>query len=320
MLRCTQEQAQMKKISVVTICYNEEGNIREYYDQVVAIFKKLADRYTYEIIIADNASTDHTRAILREIAAHDKDFKVIFNSRNFGVNRSGNNALMQAHGDAVVLMVSDLQDPPGLILDFIEKWEQGYKVVMAVKNQSEEKGIMYFLRTLYYKTLEKLSDVKLITHFTGFGLYDKQVIDIYQKLNDPYPYFRGLISDIGFEPAIIKFQQPARKHGKSKSNFLYLYDEAMLGITSYTKIPLRMATFAGFIAAGVSLLVGIFYLVYKLIFWNSFTVGVAPIAIGLFFFSSIQLIFLGVVGEYILMIYVHVLKRPLVYEKERINF
>jgi glycosyltransferase involved in cell wall biosynthesis len=310
----------MKKISVVTICFNEESNIREYYEQVVAVFKKLADRYTYEIIIADNASTDHTPQVLREIAVQDTNFKVIFNSRNFGVNRSGNNALMQARGDAVVLMVSDLQDPPTLLTEFIEKWEQGYKIVMAIKNQSEEAGLMYILRTFYYKTLEKLSDVKLVTHFTGFGLYDKQIIDIYQKLDDPFPYFRGLISDIGFESAKIYFTQPARKHGKTKSNFLYLYEEAILGLTSYSKIPLRLATLVGFVSAFISFLFGLFYLIYKLIFWNSFSVGIAPLAIGLFFFGSIQLIFLGVIGEYISMIYVHVLNRPLVYEKERINF
>jgi glycosyltransferase involved in cell wall biosynthesis len=310
----------MKKISVVTVCYNEEGNIREYYEQVVDVFKKLADHYTYEIIIADNASTDSTPQILREIAAQDRKFRVILNSRNFGVNRSGNNALMQARGDAVVLMVSDLQDPPTLIPEFIEKWEQGYKIVMAIKNQSEETGLIYFLRTFYYKTLEKLSDVKMVSHFTGFGFYDKQIVDIYQELDDPFPYFRGLISDIGFEPAKIYFTQPARKHGKSKSNFLYLYEEAMLGLTSYSKIPLRLATLVGFTSAFISFLFGMFYLIYKLVFWNSFSVGIAPLAIGLFLFGSIQLIFLGVIGEYISMIYVHVLKRPLVYEKERINF
>ncbi len=310
----------MKKISVVTICYNEEGNIREYYDQVVAIFNKLADRYTYEIIIADNASTDNTPQILREIAAKDKNFKVIFNSRNFGANRSGNNAFRQACGDAAILMVSDLQDPPSLIPEFLKKWEQGYKVVMGVKNQSEEASLFYTLRSLYYSVLEKMADIKLIRHFTGFGLYDKQILDIYKSLNDPYPYFRGLISDIGFTPVIVNFIQPVRKHGKSKSNFLYLYEEAMLGITSYTKMPLRLATIVGFVAALVSFLIGIFYLIYKLIFWSSFSLGIAPVAIGLFFFASIQLIFLGVVGEYISTMYVHVLHRPLVYEKERINF
>jgi glycosyltransferase involved in cell wall biosynthesis len=310
----------MKKISVVTICYNEEDNIQEFYNEVVAVFRDLADRYTYEIIVADNASTDRTPAILREIAARDPNFKVIFNSRNFGPNRSGNNAFRQACGDAAILMVSDLQDPPSLIHEFLEKWEQGYKVVLAVKKQSEESPFIYALRSLYYIGLEKMSDVKLIRHFTGFGLYDKRVLEIYKNLNDPYPYFRGLISDIGFAPAIITFTQPQRKHGKSKSKFLYLYDEAMLGLTSYTKLPLRLATMIGFITAALSFLVGMFYLVYKLIFWSSFSVGIAPVAIGLFFSASVQLIFLGVVGEYIATMYVHVLRRPLVYEKERINF
>jgi polyisoprenyl-phosphate glycosyltransferase len=309
----------MKKISVVTICYNEEDNIREFYNQIIEVFKKLEDRYIYEIIIADNDSRDRTPATLREMAASDKNVKVIFNSRNFGPNRSGNNAFMQAHGDAVVLMSSDLQDPPALILNFIEKWEHGYKIVMAIKNKSEEPPLMYFLRTLFYKVLTKLSDVKLAPHFNGFGLYDKQVVEIYQNLDDPYPYFRGLIADIGFEPAVVEFVQPARKHGRSKSNFMYLYEEAMLGLTSFSKVPLRLATFTGFITAFISFLIGMFYLVYKLVFWNSFSVGVAPLAIGLFFFASIQLIFLGILGEYISTIYVHVLKRPLVYEKERLN-
>jgi polyisoprenyl-phosphate glycosyltransferase len=310
----------MKKISIVTGCFNEELNIPLLYEQLVSVLEEVKDRFTYEIIIADNASIDRTPEILREIAAQDKNFKVIFNARNFGPDRSGYNATMQATGDAVVTMASDLQNPPAMIKDFIEKWEQGYKIVMTVKTSSKEPIIIYFLRTLYYKLLAGLSEVKLVSHFTGFGLYDRQVIEILRNLEDPYPYFRGLIADIGFEPAIIEFAQPARQHGKTKSNFLYLYEEAMLGITSYTKIPLRLATFVGFATAILSFLIGMFYLVYKLIFWSSFSVGTAPVAIGLFFFSSIQLIFLGIIGEYISMIYVHVLKRPLVYEKERINF
>jgi glycosyltransferase involved in cell wall biosynthesis len=310
----------MKKISVVTICFNEEGNIREYYDQVRAVFQKLADRYSYEIIVADNSSTDGTQAILREIAEHDKNFKVIFNTRNFGVNRSGNNALMQASGDSAILMVSDLQEPPSLIPELIEKWELGYKVVMAIKNRSEESRVIYTMRTLYYKILSKLSDVKLAVHFNGFGLYDRQVVEIYQKLNDPYPYFRGLISDIGFEPAIVYYLQQARKSGKSKSKFMYLYEEAMLGLTSYTKLPLRLATFVGFTTAFISFIIGVFYLVYKLLFWNSFSLGSAPVTIGLFFFASVQLVFLGLIGEYILLIYIQVLRRPHVFEKERLNF
>jgi glycosyltransferase involved in cell wall biosynthesis len=227
---------------------------------------------------------------------------------------------MQASGDAAVLMVSDLQEPPALIPEFIEKWEQGYKVVMAIKNRSEESQVVYALRTLYYKALAKLSDVKLAVHFNGFGLYDRQVIEIYQKLNDPYPYFRGLISDIGFEPAIVYFTQPVRKSGKSKSKFMYLYEEAMLGLTSYSKFPLRLATFSGFFAGFISFIIGIFYLVYKLLFWNSFSLGSAPVTIGLFFFASVQLVFLGLIGEYILLIYIQVLKRPHVFEKERLNF
>ncbi len=310
----------MKKISIVTGCYNEEGNLLELYRQVMEVLGELADRYTYEIIIADNDSTDQSPTILRELAARDKNVKVIFNSRNFGPDRSGYNALMQACGDAVVTMASDLQNPPCLIKDFIEQWEQGHKVVMAIKSQSEESPIQHALRTMYYKTLANLSDVKLVSHFTGFGLYDRQVVEILRDLDDPYPYFRGLIADIGFQPAMIEFVQPARKHGKSKSNLPYLYEEAMLGLTSYTKLPLRLATIVGFFAALMSFLVGMVYLIYKLLFWSNFTVGTAPVTIGLFFLGAVQLIFLGLLGEYISMIYIQVLKRPLVYEKERLNF
>ncbi len=310
----------MKKISIVTGCFNEEENLPEFYRQLMEVFHPLKDKYTYEIIIADNDSKDSTPRILRELAAKDKNVKVIFNTRNFGTNRSGYNATMQASGDAVVTMASDLQNPPPMIRDFIEKWEQGYKIVMTVKTSSKEPILIYFMRTAYYKLLASLSDVNLVSHFTGFGLYDRKVIDILRNLQDPYPYFRGLIADIGFEPAIIEFTQPARRFGKSKSNLFYLYEEAMLGITSYTKLPLRLATIIGFSSAAISFLIGVFYLIYKLLFWTSFSVGTAPITIGLFFFASIQLIFLGVIGEYISMIYVHVINRPLVYEKERINF
>lgn len=310
----------MKKISIVTGCYNEEENLLELYNQLMDVVGELEGKYNYEIIIADNNSSDRSQQILRELAAKDKNVKVILNSRNFGPDRSGYNATLQASGDAVVTMASDLQNPPFMIKDFIEKWEQGYKVVMTVKTGSKESPFVYLMRTLYYKLLAGLSDVRLVPHFTGFGLYDRKVIDILRNLRDPYPYFRGLIADIGFEPAIIEFTQPLRKYGKSKSNILYLYEEAMLGVTSYTKLPLRLATFVGFITAFFSFIIGVFYLVYKLIFWSSFNLGIAPLAIGLFFFSSVQLVFLGIIGEYISMIYTQVLKRPLVYEKERLNF
>jgi glycosyltransferase involved in cell wall biosynthesis len=310
----------MKTISIAAGCYNEEENLPEFYTQVTEIFQELGSDYTYELVIADNNSNDRSRQILRELAAKDSRVKIIFNSRNFGPSRSGYNALLSTSGDAAVMLATDLQDPPTLIKDFIEKWEQGYKIVMAIKTNSAESRLLFILRTIYYKLLAALADIRLIPHFYGFGLYDRRVIEILRSLNDPYPYFRGLIADIGFPPAIVEFFQPARKYGRSKSNFPYLYEEAMLGLTSYTKLPLRLATIIGFTVAMVSFLIGVFYLIYKLIFWNSFTVGTAPVTIGLFFFASVQLIFLGIIGEYISMIYVHVLKRPVVYENERINF
>jgi len=310
----------MKVISIATGCYNEEDNLPEYYQQIVEVFQGLKPDYSYELVIADNNSTDRSPQILRDLAAKDSQVKVILNARNFGPSRSGYNALLRASGDAVVLMATDLQDPPALITEFVKKWEQGSKIVMAIKTNSAESRFMFALRTLYYKVLASISDIKLVHHFYGFGLYDRQVVEFLRSLNDPYPYFRGLIADIGFPPAIVEFVQPMRKYGKSKSNMYYLYEEAMLGLTSYTKLPLRLATLIGFISALASFLIGLFYLVYKLLFWNSFSVGTAPVAIGLFFFSSVQLIFLGIIGEYISMIYVHVLNRPLVYERECINF
>ncbi len=310
----------MKLLSIVSACYNEEGNLAELYSQIIAALKQVGDKYDYEIIIEDNCSTDASPRILRELASKDRKLKVIFNTRNFGPDRSGLNALLQARGDAVVTLASDLQNPPNLLGKFIEKWEEGFKVVLAVRSGGEESPLMYSLRSLYYRGLAAFSDIELIPHFTGFGLYDKQIVDVLRSLDDPYPYFRGLISDMGFEAAQIEFVQPARTHGKSKSNLLYLYEEAMLGITSYTKLPLRLATMLGFVAAVASGLIGAFYLIYKLIFWSEFSVGIAPLAIGLFFFGAVQLIFLGIIGEYIAAIYIQVLKRPLVYEKERINF
>ena len=220
----------------------------------------------------------------------------------------------------MVIMASDLQDPPERITDFVHKWEEGYKTVIGVKTKSQETGLFYFFRTLYYRLLRKLSDVELIEHYTGFGLYDKQIIKILNKLDDPYPYFRGIIADLGFPIARIEFEQPRRKRGISKNNFYTLYDMAMLGMTGYTKIPLRMATIFGFATAALSFLVGLIYLFYKLLFWQQFSVGSAPIVIGLFFLGSVQLLFLGIVGEYIGAIYTQVMRRPLVIEKERINF
>ena len=308
----------LKTISIVTPCYNEEQNVEELYTRIRDVMKN--EPYEYEQIFIDNASTDCTVDKIRALAAQDKRVKAIVNARNFGHIRSPYHALMQAKGDAVIGMASDLQDPPERISDFLRKWEEGYKIVIGVKTHSHEPGMLYLLRTFYYKLLRSLSDVELIEHFTGFGLYDQQVIEILRSLDDPYPYFRGLIADIGFPIARIEFVQPRRKYGFSKNNFYTLYDMAMLGLTAYTKVPLRLAAMLGFFTAAVSFLVGLGYLIYKLIFWAEFSVGLAPVVIGLFFLGSVQLIFLGIIGEYIGAIYTQVLHRPHVVEKERINF
>src|SRR4030042_6815509 len=309
----------MKFISVVTACYNEEDNIELIYNKVKEIFDNLKS-YTYEHICIDNASTDRTALILKDIAGNDKKVKIIVNARNCGHIRSPNYGLQQAKGDAVVSIVADLQDPPHMIADFIRKWEEGYKIVIGVKTQSEESSIMFKIRKSFYGLINKLSEVELIKNFSGFGLYDKQVIDVLRNLNDPYPYFRGIIADIGFEVARIEYKQPARQRGITKNNFYTLYDMAMLGITNHSKVPLRLATMLGFSLSIISLLVAFGYAIYKLIFWKSFSLGIAPVVVGLFFFASVQLFFLGILGEYIGSIHTQVLKRPLVIEKERINF
>jgi len=309
----------MRFISIVIACYNEEENVREVYEQVKQVFDDLED-YTYEYIFIDNASKDKTVAILREIAKNDKRVKIIINTRNFGHIRSPYHAMLQTKGDAVISIAADLQDPPCLIKEFIRKWEEGYKVVMGIKKQSEESRIRFGLRKLCYRVLRRLSDVELAEQYTGFGLYDKQVVEILRDLDDPYPYFRGLIADIGFESAKIEYVQPVRKRGITKNNFYTLFDMAMLGMVSYSKVPLRLATMLGFVLAVISLLAAIFYLVYKIIFWESFSLGIAPLVVGLFFFASVQLLFIGIIGEYVGFIHTQVLKRPLVIEKERINF
>lgn len=309
----------MKLISIVTPCYNEKENIDVLYTQIVDVMKNLHD-YEYEHILIDNASTDGTVSILRNLAASDKRVKVILNNRNFGHIRSPYYGLLQAHGDAVIMMASDLQDPPSLIPQFLQKWEEGYKVVLGVKIHSEETLFFYTLRTLYYRTLRALSEAPLVEHATGFGLYDHEVIKKLRTLGDPYPYFRGLIVELGYERTIIAYDQPKRVRGLTKNNFYTLFDMAMLGMTNHSRVPLRLATMLGFAAAFFSFLVGMFYLIYKLLNWNSFSLGSAPVIIGLFFFGAIQLFFLGIVGEYIGAIYSQVLNRPLVVEKERINF
>jgi len=276
--------------------------------------------YDYEHIFVDNDSTDQTVKVLKNIALKDPRVKIIVNARNFGAIRSTYYGLLQAYGDAVVLQFSDLQDPPALISDFIREWEKGYKVVKGIKTSSEESSLFYLIRTLYYFFIAKVAEVKLTGHFTGFGLYDQEVIEILRKLDDPYPYLRGIISELGIKSSEVSYRQKQRKRGISSNNIYRLYDYAMLGITSHSKVPLRLATMLGFALSLLSLLVALGYLIAKLLFWDYFPLGTAPIMVGLFLLASVQLFFIGILGEYIGLMHMRILKRPLVVERERINF
>lgn len=310
----------LPKISIVSSCYNEEGNLQVFYDRVKKIMDSLP-QYSYEIIMADNCSTDGSRDILRRLAANDKNFRVIFNANNFGPNRSVCNALRQASGDAVIPMSSDLQDPPELIPVLIRKWEDGDSVVVAIKNKSKENPLVFLLRRFYYQLLNKISDSNhIIQNFTGFGLYDRKAMNALKLYKDPTPYFRGFVGEIGFRRGEVEFVQPQRLHGRSTQNIFSLYDVAMTGFVNHSKLPLRLATFTGFCLAGLSLLTALVYLVYKLAYWDSFQLGMAPMVIGMFFFSSAQLIFLGIVGEYVGAILTQVKNHPLVIEDEKLNF
>jgi len=311
--------AERKLISVVTPCFNEAGNIEELHRRIAAQMERFP-QYDFEHIYIDNASTDGTVAEIRRLASANSSVKAIVNNRNFGIIRSSNYGLLQARGDAIINMASDMQEPPELIGDFIRHWEQGYKVVVGVKPESHETAPMFALRRLYYATIGRIADVTLIPHYTGFGLYDREVIEALRRIDDPYPYFRGLIADMGFVHAEVPYTQPMRKRGITKNNFYSLYDMAILGITSHSKVPLRLATMAGFALSAISLLIALGYLVLKLTQWEQMSFGMAPILIGFFFFASVQLFFIGLLGEYILQIHTQVQKRPLVMERERINF
>lgn len=310
----------MKHISIVTPCYNEEPNVEELYRQVRAQFDRLSDRYTYEHIFIDNASTDGTVDVLRRLAAEDKNVKIIVNAMNFGHIRSPFYGLCQATGDAVMLMVADLQDPPELIPQFLELWEQGHRVVVGVKNKSKENPVVYALRTAFYKVIKAVSETRQVENFTGFGLYDQTFIQLLRSIDDPYPYMRGLVAEYGGDLGEVFYTQPRRMAGHTHNNFYTLYDMAMLGFVNHSKVPLRLASFIGFVCGILSLFVALAYFVYKLCNWDTFDAGIAPLVIGLFFFGSIQLFFLGIVGEYVGSILTQVRRRPLVIEKERINF
>jgi len=311
---------EMKTISVVTPCFNEEGNVREVYERVRNLMLSL-EKYRYEHIFIDNASRDTTFAVLREIAAADSNVKVIRNARNFGHVRSPMHALLQARGDAVIVLMSDLQDPPEVLAQLLEEWEKGIPIVIAVKHHSREAAPMFLVRKLFYRLVNRLADdIETYENFTGFGLYDRQVIDLVRQFGDPYPYFRGMIAEIGLPHTEVLYEQQRRKSGKTKNNLYTLYDLAMLGITKLSKVPLRLVTFAGFAGSLLSMLGGTAYFAYKLLFWRQFTLGIAPIAIGMFFLGSLQLLFMGIIGEYVGNIHTQVHNRPLVVERERLNF
>ena len=309
----------MKTISVVTPCYNEEGNVLEVYERVRSVMRSLG-RYRYEHIFIDNCSVDNTFAILKSIAARDPNVKLIRNTRNFGPVRSPVHGLLQGCGDAVIVMYADLQDPPELISELVAHWENGMPIVIAIKNQSKEHSLMYWLRGRYYKLIRRLSSIETYEHFTGFGLYDRKVMDMVRQFRDPYPYFRGMIAEIGLPHETVYYTQQLRKSGKSKIDLFALYDIAMLGITTLSKVPLRAMTFTGFAGALLSFVSGLVYFVYKLLFWNRFSVGIAPLVFGVFFLGSLQMAFVGIIGEYIGNIFTLVQNRPLVFEDERINF
>jgi len=310
----------MKTVSIMVPTYNEEENVDLLYAAIVDEFAKNLKNYNYEIVFIDNYSKDKTREKLAGLCKKDKKVKAIFNAKNFGQLKSPYYGMLQTTGDCTIIMCADFQDPIDMIHKFVAEWENGYKIVIGIKNTSRESKFMYLMRSIYYKLIKKVASTEQIEHFTGFGLYDKKFIEVMRELNDPMPYFRGIISEVGYERKEINYEQAKRLHGKSKNNFFSLYDIGMLGITSYSKVAIRLATLVGFIIAGLSFVIGLAYLVLKLLFWDSFPIGTVPIAVGVFFMGSIQLIFLGLIGEYILNINIRVMNRPLVVEEKRINF
>lgn len=309
----------MKHISVMTPCYNEEGNIQNIYQEVKKQFDGLP-QYTYEHIFIDNCSTDMSRQILREMANKDKNVKVILNSRNFGPNRSGTYGMLQATGDALICIVCDLQDPPEMIPIFLQKWEEGYKVVMGQKTKSKENFLMFQVRKLYYKIMELLSETEHLENVTGYGLYDKEVLKTIRWMDDPDPYIRGLVTELGYKWCLVEYTQRKREKGKSSYNFNSYFDFAITGLTHVSKKPLRIVTLAGISMSVASFIFAIIYLVMKLIYWDSFEMGMAPVLIGMFLLGSGQLACIGVIGEYIGAILTRITKRPMVIEEERINF
>lgn len=309
-----------KTISILIPCYNEQENVIPMAKAIDELFNEELPNYKYELVFIDNDSKDNTRKLLREICADNKNVKAIFNAKNFGQFNSPYYGMLQTSGDCTITMVCDFQDPIDMIPKYIKEWENGYKIVIGVKTSSKENPLIYWLRSVYYKMIRKFSDVEQIEHFTGSGLYDKQFIQVLRDLHDPTPFLRGIVAELGFKRKEIPYEQPKRRAGKSHNNFMTLYDAAMLSFTSYTKIGLRICTFFGLFVSFVSVIVGVVYLIMKLIYWDRFVAGMAPILIGMFFLGALELFFIGILGEYILSINKRVMNRPLVIEEERINF
>jgi len=310
----------MKKISIVVPCYNEEKSVHTMHEIITNLFKNELSNYDYELIFNDDYSTDNTREELKKICKSDKKVKAVLNAKNFGFNRNVFYSLTQASGDAVFMIFGDLQDPPELLPQFIEKWNDGYKVIIGQKLQSNENKFVYALRTLFYKTMDKLSSVKQIQHFNGYGLYDKMFIEAIKQIHDPNPYLKGIVGEFGMQLYVLNYEQRESNRGKSNFNFSKYYDVAMLGITSYTKTLMRIATFIGSVLGLASIIIAIYVFINKLINWNSYPIGIPTIIIGIFLIGAIQLFFIGILGEYILSINTRTLKRPIVIPEVKLNF
>ena len=310
----------MKKISVVIPCYNEEENVGPITAAVSEVFRTELPDLDYEILLIDNDSQDATRDRIRVLCAGDPHIKAIFNAKNFGQFNSPYYAMLQSEGDATILMAADFQDPPEMIPKYVEAWREGYRIAIGIKTHSEENHLMYWLRSQYYKWIKKLSEVDQIEHFTGFGLYDRSFIDVLRKLDDPTPFLRGIVAELGFRRKEIPYDQPKRRAGKTSNNFYKLFDAAMLSVTSYTKFGLRVATFIGAVTMFFSVIIALVYLVLKLMYWDRFQAGLAPLLIAVLFLGSVIIFFIGMMGEYVLTINQRVMRRPLVVEEERLNF
>ena len=310
----------MKKVSILIPCYNEEENVVPMSEAIVELFTTQLPQYDYELLFIDNDSHDNTRPLLRQICAKNPKIKAIFNAKNFGQFNSPYYGILQTTGDCVISMVCDFQDPLELIPQYLQEWENGYKIVIGIKTSSKENKLVYFLRSIYYKLIKKFSNVEQIEHFTGSGLYDREFVEVLRNLKDPTPFLRGIVAELGYKRKEIPYEQPQRRAGKTHNNWYSLYDAAMLSFTSYTKIGLRLATFIGIFVGALSFIIAIVYLIMKLVFWDTFTAGMAPVIIGMFFLGSVQLFFLGFMGEYILSMNQRIMNRPLVIEEERINF